>query len=221
MNYNYRKFGENIFNYLNNRGWNAMTKKEMVTVLVHYALESALLKANSINSLSINLKINPSGVRRLLEERALLMNRVEIWDHEKLITWFKNSDQTSQEDNVKGLGVYFVKDWSERISAETALENIGIIPDYKNNKQMLVIDLSKVIFQLSQLENIDVTQLVKNLLKQKEIELSTFNEEEFKANPAKKFKDILKEQASMRIGMKTTDTLVYFIEKIRMQSTKY
>jgi hypothetical protein len=35
MSSDYKQFGENIFNYLNNRGWNSMTKKEMVTILVH------------------------------------------------------------------------------------------------------------------------------------------------------------------------------------------
>lgn len=146
MNDNYNKFGENIFNYLNNRGWNSMTKKEMVTILVHYGIENNLLKDTSINKLSVKLKINPSGVRCILEERALLMHMVEVWDMKQLIRWFKTNDQTTQEDNAKGLGVYFVNDWSQQILAETALEKIGVIPDYKNNKQMLVVDLSKVIF---------------------------------------------------------------------------
>lgn len=75
------------------------------------------------------------------------MHMVEVWDMNQLIRRFETNDQTTQEDNEKGLGVYFVNDWSQQISAETALEKIGVIPDYKNNKQMLVFDLSKVIFQ--------------------------------------------------------------------------
>lgn len=146
MSSDYKQFGESIFNYFNNRGWNSMTKKEMVTISVHYGIENNLLEDTSINKLSVKLKINPSGVRRILEERALLMNMVENWSIYELISWLKSNEQASQEDNAKGLGVYFVNDWFQQISAETALEKIGVITDYKNNKQMLVVDLSKVIF---------------------------------------------------------------------------
>lgn len=162
--------------------------------------------------LSVKLKINPSGVRRILEERALLMNMVENWSIDELISWLKSNEQASQEDNAKGLGVYFVNDWSQQISAETALEKIGIIPDYKNNKQLLVLDFSKVVYQLSKFESINITQLVNDLLTQKGNESTKFNEEEFKANPVGKFKDLLKEQASKQLGVKTTDALTYLIE---------
>ena len=77
MNKDYKNFGESIYNYLNNRGWNSMTKKEMITILVHFGLKNNLLEDCSINMLSVKLKINPSGVRRIFEERALLMNMVE------------------------------------------------------------------------------------------------------------------------------------------------
>jgi methylphosphotriester-DNA--protein-cysteine methyltransferase len=69
MSSDYKQFGESIFNYFNNRGWNSMTKKEMVTILVHYGIENNLLEDTSVNKLSVKLKINPSGVRRILEER--------------------------------------------------------------------------------------------------------------------------------------------------------
>jgi len=40
MNKDYKNLGESIYNYLNNRGWNSMTKKEMQTILVHFGLKN-------------------------------------------------------------------------------------------------------------------------------------------------------------------------------------
>ncbi len=79
-----------------------MTKKEMVTVLVHYAIENELLNNESINALSVRLKVNPAGVRRILEDRALLMNKVKEWGLQDLIDWLNENDQTTQDENNKG-----------------------------------------------------------------------------------------------------------------------
>lgn len=55
-------------------------------------------------------------------------------------------------------------------------------------------------------ESINLTRLVKDLLTQKENESTKFNEEEFKANPVDRSKDILKEQASKQLGVKNNGT---------------
>jgi len=203
----YKTFGEEIFKYLNDRGWNSLSKKEMLAMLVHHGIENNLLSEKSIFVLSVKLKVNPAGVRRILEDRALLMNRVEKWDIDRLITWLKENDQSSQDDINKGLGVYYINDWAERISAETALEKLMIIPDYKNNSQLLVIDVSKVVFQLSRIEGVNAIDLVKELLNKNKIELETFKEAEFNADPGAKLKEILKEQVSKKLGNTTTATL--------------
>ena len=83
-----------------------------------------------------------------------------------------------------------------------------------------MLDLSKVVYQLSKFESINITHLVKDLLTQKGNESTKFNEEEFKANPVGKFKDLLKEQASKQLGVKTTDALTYLIENVWKKISK-
>ena len=182
-------------------------------MLVHYGIEHKLIDERNIFALSVKLKTTPSSLRRILEERALLMGRVKDWDINDLVSWLQKNDQTTQNDNQKGLGVYFLKDWAERLSAETYLEKLNIIPDYKNNKQLLVIDLNKIIYQLSQKKEIKIEQLIKDFFKKAKIESEKFDELSFRANPTEKFREIIKEQAEKRIGIKTTEMICFFLKQ--------
>lgn len=161
---NYKKFGLDIYKHLDDKGWNSLSKKDLVISLIHFAIENKLLPENDVYQIAQKTRINPSSVRRILEERKLIMNEIEVWSVAHLIDWMQNSNQTTKLDDDKGCAVFAINDPSEKFNIENLLSKIGLVPDYKNNRNLLVLDIQKIIVQISNTTKFDPVEFLKSFI---------------------------------------------------------
>ena len=145
------------------------------------------------------------------------MNEIEVWSVGDLIVWMQNSNQTTKLDDNKGCTVFAISDPSEKFNIENLLSKIGQVPDYKNNRNLLVFDIQKIIVQISYTTKFDPVDFLKSF-----ISINNLNNEQYdivktKADFYGVISEILKEQIKGKIGSKTTNGIISILKTIHQE----
>lgn len=214
----YEKFGRDIYEYLNSRGWYSIPRRELAIAILHYAGESGLLSLDSgIHSLSAEIKIPVSTLKNLLRDKSLFYGELVEWSDDKFIEWLKKNDCTSVEDAKKGVLVYKLTNMNEYFSVQAYLEKLSIVPDYKNNKDLIVFDLEVLAKNISRYGNVKSTKdIILELIKETGCSGYGCKVEQLKDKTTRDMiKYALAEHAEDKLGLKTTELIIYLFKKIR------
>lgn len=158
---NYQEFGRQIHSLLDQRGWNALPKKELVLRLLDAGFKSGLLDPDeNPYKLANRLRVTPVVLDGLLRDRTLLITGMSLMRDEDFAAWIKQSDQTSAADLRAAQLVFQVRGPEERYRVEAYLDGFGIVPDYKNNRRLLVIDIARLITALSRQSRQDAHEVI-------------------------------------------------------------
>jgi hypothetical protein len=210
------KFGELVLQLLNERGWHSIPRRELTIRLLDAAIEAGIIETPfSRYEMAIQLSISPVAIDGLLRDRALICKKISAMQIGDLENWAARSNQTTSEDIQRGFIVFEVRNEAEQIQVEAALEKIGIVADYKNNKRLLIIDIKILINKLS--KSIDMrekllSRLITDKKRFKEIRV------QLNDNPQQELWNLAleagKEQIGKRIGEQTTDFFLAAISAI-------
>ena len=143
------KFGTALMAYLDQRGWHAGSRRELTIALLHLASEAGVLDTNrSVYALAMELKVPPRTLETLLRDRMLCFAQPEPYDLEKFLGWIDDNNHTSLEDAKAHRLVVAVPSAAARVSIERFLDELGYVPDFKNNHRLVVIDLDRLLSAL-------------------------------------------------------------------------
>jgi len=219
----YAEFGEQVVKLLNERGWNSIPKRELVLHLIHLAGNAGILDLSTASiGLARQLKVSPGVLQGLLRDRALIISPGETnYDREKIIVWLKEHNQTGYDDAQKGRIAFAVPDPVKRMQIESFFEDIGLIPDYKANSRLLVVDLGLLINNVAQRTHQDTSSLAVQIADHLQLAEDTRNKIKETGSEKKVGKLIagsLLEQAEKRIGTKTVELFKYLYNHTNSQA---
>ena len=103
-------------------------------------------------ALSQELMIPASTLDGLLRDRLLLMRQLSGLRHSDFERWERENNQTSLADHERQRVVFALKSMKDGLEVESYLERLGVVPDYKNNRKLLVIDLAQLVGVLSRVQ---------------------------------------------------------------------
>ncbi len=214
MTPDYEKFGRNLFDYLCGRGWYSVPRRELTIALLHYADESGLFGSNEkVHSLSSKSKISVNTLEGLLRDRDLFFNDLKDWSDHEFFSWLKSNNYTGDEDLKRGLGVFIVENYSQKFHVESYLESFKIVPDYKNNKKIIVFDLVRLVEALSKKAECSTKNLmlevIDSSIKHKQ---KLAQEDDTSEDLQKLFLKAVREQVDKKLG---TDTAALVIEMFK------
>lgn len=213
----YEKFGRDIYEYLNSRGWYSIPRRELAIAILHYAGESGLLSLDSgIHSLSAEIKIPVTTLKGLLRDKNLFYGQFTEWTDDDFLEWLKNNECTSVEDAKKGLLVYKLLNIDEYFSVQTYLEKLSIVPDYKNNRDLIVFDIESLVKTIARnSDSRSEMEIVKKLIAETNFNSIGSRIDKSKYKTIKEmFADAIIEKAENRLGIKTTELIVNIFNKI-------
>lgn len=110
--------------------------------------------------LARNLKVPPTTLDGLLRDMLLLTISMMVMTEDTFVEWAKANNQTTELDNQRKQVAFSVRSVSTAMAVEGYLEAIGLVPDYKNNRRLLVIDLSQSVHLMSHSASGDPVQLL-------------------------------------------------------------
>lgn len=215
-------FGQSVIELLDNRGWHSVPKREMTIHLLHLANQAGLIDiAQPRFSLASRLMISTATLDGLLRDRALLHKEVAQYDDQQFADWLRGNNQTGDQDSKSGYLVIGVNSISERMSVEGYLEMLGVVPDYKNNRQLMVFDLTRLVSSLARISH----ESPVDLLRAFEVDATTGSKKRRDAEGEIKSLiqlgiGAMKEQAGKRIGDKTVEFAISLINVARRKLKK-
>ena len=210
-------FGNGLFVLLNQRGWNAIPKRELVIHLNEQAARAGLVDLDAPRARLVQqLMIPPATLDALLRDRLLLTRQASIFNHEEFSAWARGNHQTSSDDNEKGQLVFSVGGAAESMQVEGYLDSLGIVADYKNNRRLLVLDLGRLVSALSVHSNVLATDLIANCeanddKRRRLLEQASGSDRQL----IKLFLRAIREQAEQRVGEKTVEFGLVLIARAR------
>lgn len=95
--------------------------------------------------LAKQLRVTPAVLHGLLRDRSLLITGITLMGNEDFEAWIRKSDQTSAADLRAAQLVFQVRGPEERYKVEAYLDEFGVVPEYKNNRRLLVIDIARLV----------------------------------------------------------------------------
>jgi hypothetical protein len=215
-------FGQTFLELLDERGWNSIPKREMTIRLLHLASMAGVLDLDAPRmKLARELKIPPSTLDGLLRDRLLLTSSLTSMTDEGFIDWAKANNQTTELDSQHKRVVFSVKSVAIAMSVEAYLDELGLVPDYKNNRRLLVIDLSQLAYVMTHSISDDPVQLLATLESDRSRRKRLL--EDCEGSQERVLDQLLvavREQAEKRVGEKTVDFALRMIKlaKKRMVS---
>jgi len=209
------QFGKALLELLDQRGWNSIPRRELTLHLLHNTEQAGLLDLVVPRmQLAARLKVSPATLDGLIRDRALVCGGVSQMDFQEFADWAKNNNQTGHDDAQRGILTFSVQSLEQGMRAEGFLESIGVVPDYRNNRRLLVMDLSRLVAALAR----ESQQSASDLLLQ--LEEDGQRREELKAQAGgsekkllQQFLKALQEQGNKRIGEETVGFMISLIEK--------
>ena len=211
----FAQFGEYLLDLLDKRGWNTIPRREMTLHFLYFAEETGLLDLTAPRmQLAARLKVSPATLDGLIRDKALVCGNVSNMDFEKFADWAKNNNQTGHDDAQRGILIFSVQSLDQGMRVEGFLESIGLVPDYRNNRRLLVIDLSRLVAALAQKNQQTASELLLQLEEdeQRREELRA----QAKGSEKKLLQQLLKaihEQGNKHIGEETVGFMISLVEK--------
>ncbi len=214
----YTKFGEDVFNVLSQRGWNAIPKRELTITLLHLAQTAGLLDlTKSRYTLAAKLKVSPSVLDGLLRDMFLFFGDVKDLSYQNFAEWIRQNNYTSEDEARKQKVVVALRSQEERMTVEKFLDDHNYVPDFKNNNRLLVFDLPRLLTALSQTVNAEPSQLISEL----GIE---YIDVAHAGNSEKKLVDLaisaLREQFDKNFGEATTELVLTLFKSVKNKMTR-
>ena len=210
-------FGQAVLEMLDERGWNAIPKREMTIRLLHLASIAGALDLDAPRmKLARSLKIPPSTLDGLLRDRLLLTSSMMSMTDGDFIEWAKTNNQTTELDSQHKRVVFSVKSVATAMSVEAYLDELGLVPNYKNNRRLLVIDLSQLAYVITHSVSADPVELLASL----ESDVSRHKRllEDCEGSQEKVLDQLLeaiREQADKRVGEKTVEFALNMIKLVK------
>ena len=192
-------------------------KVELVIAILHYAGKSGLLDLNNgVHSLSSKTKIPVTALKGLLRDRDLFYGKYGEWTDSEFLEWLKNNDCTSVEDARKGIVVYKILSHNIDFRLKSYLEKMAIVPDSKNNKELIVFDLEVLANDIARHS---IKKSAKEIMIELITTISSYSDsdklERLKKKTIKQMiADATIEQSQDRIGVKTTELILEIFKKI-------
>jgi hypothetical protein len=210
---NHEAFGESVISLLDKHGWNSIPKRELVILLIDMAAKANLIDVNAPRlRLAQRLMIAPTTLDSLLRDRLFLTQQAHEFSQDEFNRWAKNNSQTTVDDNKKAQVTFAVKNLADAIRVEAYLESLGLVADYKNNRRLLVLDLSNLVNRLSDQNKQSALDL---MLAQEKNETLRKKYREKAAGSAQNLLNLLlgaiREQADKHVGEKTVDLALSLI----------
>jgi hypothetical protein len=209
------QFGIAILDLLSQRGWNTIPRREMTLHLLHFAEQARLLDLTAPRMrLAAMLKVSPATLDGLIRDKALVCGNVSSMGFEEFVDWAKNNNQTGYDDAQKGILTFSLQSLEQGMQVEGFLDFIGLVPDYRNNRRLLVIDLSRLVAALAQKNQQTASELLLQLEEdeQRREELSA----QTKGSEKKLLQQFLKaihEQGNKHIGEETVGFMISLFKK--------
>lgn len=216
----YAQFGQDLVQVLNERGWYNIPKRELVLQLIHLAGKAGILDLSTASlGLARQLKVSPGVLQGLLRDRALMLSPKDTeYESEEITNSLRENNQTGYDDAQKGQVVFAVPDPVKRIQIESFFEDIGLIPDYKANSRLLVVDLGLLINNVAQRTRQDTSSLAVQIADHLQLAEDIRNKIKETGSEKKVGKLIagsLMEQAEKRIGTKTVELCKYLYDYVK------
>ncbi len=211
----YAQFGKSLIELLDERGWNSIPKKELVLNLIHHAGNAGLLDYNVASmQLAGRLRVSPSTLQNLLRDRMLIISPEEIdYNDEEIFDLLEEKNQTGYDEAKKGQLVFAIAEPVKRLQLEAFFEEMGLLPDYKNNCKLLVVDMALLLNSMAKVTGQDsfilAEQVAENLKLSEEYQ-GQIKEASSEKNVAKLLTSAMMEQADKHIGENTVQLLKYF-----------
>ncbi|MFO8084292.1 MAG: hypothetical protein R6U27_08245 [Desulfobacterales bacterium] len=209
------RFGKALLELLDQRGWNTIPRRELTLHLLHQAHLAELLNLDdSRMRLAARLKVSPATLDGLLRDRALVCGNISQMEFQEFAGWAKRNNQTGHDDAQKGVLTFSVKSLEEAMRVEGFLDSIGVVPDYRNNRRLLVIDLSRLVAAISQLSQQSATELMLQLEDDpKERDRLRAQADGSEKKLLHQFLKAIREQGNRHIGEETVDFMISLIKK--------
>lgn len=146
----YGDFGRAVYTLLASRGWNSLGKRELLIELLHAAQHSGLLNLSQGRlRLAATLRVSPAVVDGWLRDLHLLKDGLVEPPVGELVEELRRADRTSADDLAKGQWTFAVPDVRQRMQIEMALARLELVPDYRNNRALLVLDGDQLLLAIS------------------------------------------------------------------------
>ena len=205
------KFGNDLVELLDQRGWHTIPRSELKLCLLHLASKADVLDISLPRlTLAARLRISPTTLDGLLRDRALLCSNVRAFDFDQFFQWAYSHWQTGETDESPGLIVFSLTNEEQRMQVEGFLEELSIVPNYKINNRLLEFDLKLLVTKLEARNEIPLNDLVLAIVPDEKKCLAIMPQVE--ANPKSELKSLLmsalQEQAGKHLGEKTVELVV-------------
>ncbi|POQ98368.1 hypothetical protein AU468_13515 [Alkalispirochaeta sphaeroplastigenens] len=160
-NEKFAEFGKQVFKLLDERGWNSIPRREMTIHLIDLAVNAELVNDKEpLVKLARQLMIPPGTLDRLLRDRLLFTRKASAFDDQEFSQWARSNSQTTVDDNKKSQVTFAVASLAEAMQVEAYFDELGLVPDYKNNRRLLVLDLSRLVRALAQISRTAPVELI-------------------------------------------------------------
>jgi len=209
------KFGNDLVELLDQRGWHTIPRSELKLCLLHLASKADVLDISLPRlTLAARLRISPTTLDGLLRDRALLCSNVRAFDFDQFFQWAYSHWQTGETDESPGLIVFSLTNEEQRMQVEGFLEELSIVPNYKINNTLLEFDLKLPVAKLEARNEIPLSDLVSAIVSDQKKSAEILSN--FQANPKRELMGLLmsslKEQAGKHIGDKTVELLIALLQ---------
>ena len=209
------KFGNDLVELLDQRGWHSIPRRELTLWLLHLASNADVLDLSLPRlALAARLRISPITLDGLLRDRALLCSNVRAFDFDQFSQWAYSHWQTGEADESLGLIVFSLTNEEQRMQVEGFLEDISIVPNYKINNRLLEFDLKLLVAKLEARNEIPLSDLVSAIVPDEKKSAEILSK--VQANPKRELIGLLmsslKEQAGKHIGDKTVELLIALLQ---------
>jgi hypothetical protein len=159
----YEAFGRAVFEFLGERGWNTVTKREHLVHTLDAALTHGLLSKDMHRiELACQLRTTPTVLDGWMRDLAL-RKPMHPMPLERLLEWMALNNQTTEEDTERGLAVFAALDAGERLAVELSFSRLGVVPDYRLNRSLLVINLSALLMAAARLSGVQPHEILRTV----------------------------------------------------------
>lgn len=208
---NYNSFGRDIVELLNSRGWLSIPKRDLILHILDSAFRDQILDSEEDRyMLARKLRVSPQTVDNLLRDRFLLCDDQKgVWDENGFFEWLRKNNQTNSQDADAGVAVFAATRPEDRFQVEAILAKLGITPDYKNNRNLLIINIGMMIERVAAKQKTDARQVVKDVLEKTSAQAAELdNLPVNNKDLVKKLIEAAKEQSGKRIGEDTVEAAI-------------
>jgi hypothetical protein len=131
--------------------------------------------------LGARLRISPTTLDSLLRDRVLLCSNLITFDFDQFSQRAYSHWQTGEADETLGLIVYSLSNEDQRMQVEDFLQELSIVPNYKINNSLLVLDLKLIVAKLIARNEMPLSDLVSAIVPDEKKSAEFISK--FQANP--------------------------------------